>query len=53
VGTVELAPEDPELLTADEAIRALLAQSVTRTARNIDRATRAASARTRGTKARA
>jgi len=53
VGTVEVAPEDPELLTADEAIRALLAQSVARTARAIDRARRAGAARPRAAKARA
>ncbi len=53
VGTVEVAPEDPELLTADEAIRALFARSVARTARAIGRAARAGSARARGTKARA
>lgn len=53
VGTVEVAPEDPELLTADEAVRALFARSVARTARAIGRAARVGSARARGTKARA
>ena len=53
VGTVEVAPEDPELLTADAAIRALFARSVARTARALGRAGRAQAARARGTKARA
>jgi hypothetical protein len=38
VGTVEVAPDDPELLTADAAIRTLLAQSVARSARAMGRA---------------
>ena len=40
VGTVEVAPDDPELLTADEAIQGLLAQSVARSARAMDRSRR-------------
>jgi hypothetical protein len=51
VGTVEVAPEDPELLTADEAIRALLAQSVARSARAIVRARAARAVRRPGAKA--
>ena len=51
VGTVEIAPGDPELLTADEAIRALLAQSVARTTRAIHRASAAGTGRRRGAKA--
>jgi hypothetical protein len=38
VGTVAIAPEDALLLTADEAIRGLLTQSVRRSARAIARA---------------
>ena len=53
VGTVEVAPEDPELLTADEAIRALFARSVARTARAIGRAAGAGSPRAGATQARA
>ena len=53
VGTVEIAREDPELLTADEAIRALMGRSVARTARAIGRASRPGSGRARGAKARA
>jgi hypothetical protein len=50
VGTVRVAPEDPELLSADGAIRALLAQSVARSARAIDRASAAGAGRRRGAK---
>jgi len=50
VGTVEIAPEDPELLTADEAIRALLAQSVARTARAMERAGGTGAGQRRGPK---
>jgi hypothetical protein len=45
VGTVVLAPTDPELLTADAAIRALLARSLARSARVMARPGPAASPR--------
>jgi hypothetical protein len=53
VGTVEIAPEDPELLTADEATRALFAHSVARSARAMDRARGGGAGRRGGAKARA
>jgi hypothetical protein len=51
VGTVAIAPEDAELLTADEAIRALLTRSVARSARAMDRAKAAGAGRPRDAKA--
>jgi hypothetical protein len=53
VGTIEIAPEDPELLTADEATRALFAHSVTRSARAMESARGAGPGRRGGSKARA
>jgi hypothetical protein len=51
VGTVEITPDDPELLTADEAIRTLLAQSVARSARAMGRASGGGAGRRRGARA--
>lgn len=51
VGTVEVASEDPELLTADEAVRALLAQGIARSARAMDRARSARAGRRPGARA--
>jgi hypothetical protein len=51
VGTVDIAPDDPELLAADEAIRALLAQSVARSARAMGRGSGGGAGRRRGARA--
>jgi len=51
VGTVEVAPGDPELLTADEAVRALLTRSVARSARAMSQARAAGRVRRPGAKA--
>jgi hypothetical protein len=53
VGTVTIAPEDPELLAADGAIRALFARSLARSSRAIVRARAAGPARRRAARARA
>ena len=53
VGTVAIAPEDPELLAADAAIRSLFSRSLDRSARAIGRVQAAGPARRRAAKARA